>query len=313
MGRLSGYASGGGLNSDEAAYLRQAVSRFFPTDPQMSQNSIATWVNDQGGRTATGGLWRGETLVRTLSNPKMAGLDADGNPIEGFGETVLAQGEYHRLMARFKERQAQPAPRRDSYEYLLTQGLSDCGECGYDISGARVSADAGPGYRCLPPTETRHSCGKVRMNADRLEPAVAEQVLADLLRPGVHAKLLRLQEDAREELSRLREHIDGAEDRFAALKSMRKSMVPQAYKAAAQATKDDLKACLVRVRFLGQLTKVPLSDVNDIVSWWNSAPRGSQRGLVMLSVTKVHVLASGGGRNHDPHSRIRIDWRTSTS
>ncbi|MFD8983922.1 recombinase family protein [Streptomyces sp. NPDC059564] len=309
MARLSGYANGGGLNPGEAAFLRRAASRFFATDPQESRNAIANWLNDQGHRTALGGLWRGETLTRTLSHPKMAGLDADGEPIEGFGETVLTPDEYRNLMGNFADRSTAAAPPRDSYEYLLTQGIADCDDCGHDLSGARVNAEAGPGYRCLPPTRTRKSCGKVRMNADRLEPAVAEEVLADLLRPGVHEKLLGLQQDARDELMRLHAHIEGAEDRFAVLKSMRKSMVPEAYKAAEKATNDDLKASRARVRYLEQLTDVPISDAHDIVKWWKSAPRASKRGLIRLAVTKVHVLPSGGGRGHDPHSRIRIDWR----
>ncbi|MFE2524796.1 hypothetical protein ACFXEL_11220 [Streptomyces sp. NPDC059382] len=311
MARLSGYLNGGGLNPTEAAFLRRAASRLRLTEPQESANAVANWLNDEGHRTALGGLWRGETLMRTLSNPKMAGLDADGQPIPGFEETVLTPDEYRDLKASRTER-GSAAPPRDSYEYLLTHGIAGCGECGYDVSGARVNAAAGPGYRCLPPTQTRRSCGKVRMNADRLEPAVAERVLADILRPDTHEKLLRIQKDAREEVVRLRAHIEGAEQRFAALKAVRTSMVPQAYKAAEQATKDDLKACRARVRFLEQLTDVPISNVDDIVSWWNSAPRASQRGLVMLSVTKVHILASGGGRGHDPHGRIRIDWRTTT-
>ncbi|MDJ0383255.1 recombinase family protein [Streptomyces sp. G-G2] len=310
MGRLSGYANGGGLNSREAAFLRRAASRLFVTDPQESANAVANWLNDEGHRTVRGGLWRGETLLRTLTNPKMAGLDADGKPIEGFGETVLTPAEYSELKQNRLDRTS-AAPPREAFEYLLTQGIADCDECGYDVSGSRVNADAGPGYRCLPPTQTRKSCGKVRMNADRLEPAVAEQVLADLLRPGVHEKLLQLQKDAAEEVERLRTHIEGAEDRFAVLKSLRKSMILEAYKAAEKATKDDLKACRTRVRFLEQIAGVPLADVHDIVAWWMSAPRASQRGLVLLAVTKVHIKASGGGRGRDPHGRIRIDWRAS--
>lgn len=313
MARLCGYANGGGLNPDEAAFLRRAASRFFATDPQESRNAIANWLNDQGHRTVLGGLWRGETLTRTLSHPKMAGLDADGEPIEGFGETVLTPDERQALMENFAGRTTEAAPPRDSYEYLLTQGIADCDDCRHDLSGSRVNAEAGPGYRCLPPTRTRHSCGKVRMNADRLEPAVAEEVLADLLRPGVHEKLLRLQRDASDELVRLRAHIEGAEGRFTVLKSMRKSMVPEAHKAAEKATNEDLKAARARVRFLEQLTDVPISDVHDVVKWWNSAPRASQRGLIRLAVTKVHVLSSGGGRGHDPHGRIRIDWRAGLS
>ncbi|MEV7579059.1 recombinase zinc beta ribbon domain-containing protein [Streptomyces erythrochromogenes] len=314
MARLCGYANGGGgLVHAEAAFLRRAASRFLIADPPESRNGIANWLNDQGHRTALGGLWRGETLARTLSNPRMAGLDSDGEPIEGFGETVLTPDEFLRLLRIFTDGATAAAAPRVAYEYLATQGIADCGSCGYDMSGARVNADAGPGYRCLPPTQTRKSCGKVRMNADRLESALAEEVLADILRPGVHEKLLRLQLDAAKEVVRLRAHVEGAEERFATLKSMRKSMLPQAYKAAEAATRDDLKACQARIRFLEQITSVPIADVHEIVAWWMSAPRASQRALVHLAVTKVHVLPSGGGRGHDPHGRIRIEWRTGLS
>ncbi|MFE2149121.1 hypothetical protein ACFXJO_04350 [Streptomyces lavendulae] len=314
MARLCGYANGGGgLIPAEAQFLRRAASRLSVVDPPEAQNAVAEWVNREGGRTVRGGLWRGETLMKTLANPRMAGLDSDGRPIEDFGETVLTPEEYRALLAARSEIRGEPTERRDAYDYLLTKGLSDCDACGYDLSGGRVHSEAAPGYRCLPPTEHRASCGKIRMDAARLEGAVAEEVLADILRPGQHDALLRLQQDARDEAQRLRAHIESSDDRFAALKAMRQQMLLSAYKAAEKATKDDLTAARTRLRFLEQMAGVPLSDVHDVVSWWNSAPRASQRALIMLSVTKVHVVASGGGRGHDPHGRIRIDWRTSAA
>ncbi|MFE5719026.1 hypothetical protein [Streptomyces erythrochromogenes] len=249
--------------------------------------------------------------MKTLSNPRMAGLDSEGSPIEGFGETVLTPDEQQALLEARTVIRGEPAQRRESYDYLLTKGIADCDGCAYDLAGGRVHAEAAPGYRCLPPTEHRPSCGAIRMDADRLETAVAEQVLADMLRPGRHEELLRLQRDAGEEAERLARHIDGAEARFAALKAVRDQMLPDAFKAAEKATKNDVAAARTRLRFLQQIISVPLSDPHDVVAWWNAAPRASQRALILLSVTKVHVLASGSGRGHDPHKRIRIDWRNS--
>lgn len=306
MARLCGYANGGGgLVHAEAAFLRRAASRLSIVDPPESQNTVAEWVNQTGGRTPLGGLWRGDTLMKTLSNPRMAGLDSEGNPIEGFGDTVLTPAEQRGLLEARAAIRGEPVQRRESYDYLLTKGIADCDECGFDLTGGRVHAEAGPNYRC-------QDCGKIRMDADRLEPVVAEEVLADLLRPGQHEKLLRLQHDALEEAERLAAHIKDADSRFAALKAFRDQMVPDAYKAAEKATKDDLAASRARLRFLEQITGVPLSDPRDVVGWWNTAPRALQRGLVMLSVAKVHVLAAGGGAVA-PRSRIRIDWRTSVN
>lgn len=311
MARLCGYANGGGgLVRAEAAFLRRAASRLSIIDPPESQNAVAEWVNQNGGRTPLGGLWRGDTLMKTLSNPRMAGLDREGNPIDGFGETVLTPDEQRALLEARTAIRGEPSQRRESFDYLLTKGIADCDVCAYDLAGSRVHAEADPGYRCLPPTELRPSCGTIRMDAGRLETAVAEEVLADMLRPGRHEELLRLQRDAQEEAERLSLHIEGSEARFAALKAVRNQMLPDAFKAAEKATKDDLTAARTRLRFLEQIVSVPLADPHDVVAWWNSAPRASQRGLILVSVTKVHVLGSGGGRGHDPHKRIRIDWRT---
>lgn len=135
--------------------------------------------------------------MRAILNPLMAGLDKNGEPIEDFGETVLTPDEHQRLNALFAKRRGEQTPPREPFDYLLTSGLSECGRCAFHMQGARVNGDADPGYRCPPPKEGRASCGGVRMNANRLEDAVAEQVLADVLRPGTHERLLEVQEDVR--------------------------------------------------------------------------------------------------------------------
>ncbi|MEV0374566.1 recombinase zinc beta ribbon domain-containing protein [Streptomyces sp. NPDC050636] len=310
MARLSGYASVGVLNPEEAAGHRKAVSMLLARTT--SRAGAVRWLNSNGYRTTLGNEWRTETFVRTVSNPRMAGLDPDGNPLEGYEETVLTVDEYNQLMALFAELSGDQSEAREAYEYLLTSGLSECGQCQHAMTGARVGGDLGPSYRCPAPVDGRPSCGRVRMNADRLEDTVAEHVLADLLRAGAQERLMQVLEDVNAEIVRLREHVATADRRFTELGELhgRGLLVKSAFLAAQKATKQDLKDTRTRLRFLEQIADVPIADVTDFTTWWMTAPRQWQRALIALEVQKVRVLPSGGGRHADPSERIRIDWRT---
>ncbi|MEU7161368.1 zinc ribbon domain-containing protein [Streptomyces chrestomyceticus] len=309
MARLSGYVRPGELHQQEAQGLREGASRLLLDEPV---GTVVRQLTDKGYTNARGNPWASEAFVRAILNPLMAGLDKNGEPIEDFGETVLTPDEHRRLNALFAKRRGEQAPPREPFDYLLTGGLSECGRCTFPMQGARVNGDAEPGYRCPPAKEGRPSCGGVRMNANRLEDAVAEQVLADVLRPGTHERLLQVQEDVRAEVRRLREHVSGAEERFRELGGLygRGLLVRSAFLAAQKATKEDLRQARARLRFLEQIADVPISGVTDFVAWWKTAPRASQRALIALEVSKVRVMPSGGGRHTDPHERIIIDWRT---
>ncbi|UQA93799.1 recombinase family protein [Streptomyces halobius] len=306
MARLSGYQSRGVLHPEEAGALRKATSRLFA-----GQNKAETcrWMNREGYRTTFGNEWVPEVLTRVLSHPRMAGLDSDGNPIEDFGATVLTPDEYRRVLALFAEQRSQQPEAREAFEYLLTDGVAECGSCKHAMVGTRVTGDADPSYRCPPPRARQPSCGRVRMNADRLEDSVTEEVLAELLRPGAQEHLARLLADIQAEAERLKEHIAGAEKRFEELRNMRDVLVEAAYAAAEKATKGDLRQSRNRLRFLEQMADLPVEGVTNLVEWWNSAPRSSQRALVCVEIVKVRVLAVGRGKHRDPSERIEIDWR----
>ncbi|MEU7576804.1 recombinase zinc beta ribbon domain-containing protein [Streptomyces sp. NPDC041068] len=307
MARLTGYLSHrGGLHPQEAAGLRKAASLLFD---QQSRAETCRSINAQGYRTTHGNEWAPEVLARVLSHPRMAGLDDEGEPIEGFGDTVLTPDEYRRLLALFaSQAEQQPAP-REAFDYLLTEGLSECGLCDWNMVGTRVTSGGNPAYRCPPPRPGQASCGRVRINADRLEGPVAEEVLAELLRPGAQERLMSLLEDLRGEAERLRSHVEGAEQRFAKLREMRDVLVPSAYEAAEKATRQDVREARNRLRYLEQLIDVPVAGVSDLVAWWKSAPRTWQRALIGVEIVKVRVLASGRGRHRDPSARLQIEWR----
>ncbi|MCX4666570.1 recombinase family protein [Streptomyces sp. NBC_01381] len=305
---MSGYASDGVLNRPEAAFLRKAASRLFD---RQSQNAVVRWLNEQGHTTARGNQWRREVLIRLFKNPKIAGLDESGQPIEGWDERVLEPEEFRLLLALFAEQSEVRSQPREAYDYLLTRGCAICDNCEFAMIGARVTADAPPSYRCPSPSGDQKSCGRVRMNADRLEDTVAEQVLAELLKPGAVAELEALLRDVEAEIARLRKHIEGAEERFTSIGDLhgRGLMVEAAFIAAQKANKEDLRSSRARLRYLEQITDVPpIGDVKDLVAWWNSAPHARKRALVLLEVEQVWVMPQPEGSG-DPHDRIRIQWR----
>ncbi|MFJ8388019.1 recombinase family protein [Streptomyces sp. NPDC094438] len=320
---MYGYASPGVLAPAEAANLRKAVARLFgePSDagrqpdlPPQSEGAVVSWMNAEGFTTARGNPWRREVLHRLLTNPRIAGLDPSGEPIEGWDESVLTPEQFRRLKTLYDERSAQRAPGREAHEYLLTSGCAVCDNCETAMTGARVHSDAPPSYRCPPPTETVASCGSVRMNADRLEDPVAEQVLAEMLKPGAQERLEALQADVEAEASRLREHIAGADVRFVSIGDLygRGLMVESAFLAAQKANKEDLRASRARLRYLEPMCDLPIGGVHDLVHWWNTVPHTSKKALVLLEIEQVRVLPQPEG-NNDPHNRFRIVWRQSAA
>ncbi|MEU5435401.1 recombinase family protein [Streptomyces sp. NPDC020719] len=327
---MYGYASPGVLAPAEAEALRKAVAHLLGEPPaegqpvrasqsegevvRWSEGEAVRWMNQQGFTTARGNPWRREVLHRLLTNPRIAGLDSAGEPIEGWGESVLTPDQFRQLNALFVERSGQRAPARDAHEYLATGGCAVCGRCETAMTGARVHSDAPPSYRCPPPTETVPSCGSVRMNADRLEDPVAEQVLAELLKPGAQARLEALQADIEAEAARLRQHIGEADARFASIGDLhgRGLMVESAFLAAQKANKEDLRLSRARLRYLEQMTDLPIGGVHDLVHWWTTAPHASKKALLLLEVEQVRVLPQPEGSN-DPHDRIQIVWRQSAA
>ncbi|ANP53556.1 hypothetical protein J2Z21_008367 [Streptomyces griseochromogenes] len=300
MGRLSGYVRDGVTHPAETPKLREAVALFLET---RSDADAAAFLNKQGVTTPRGNEWRREVFHRWSVNPKIAGLDKAGEPIEGWGQRVLEPEVFRRVQETHAERDEQRAKPRDAYEYLLTGGCAVCGECSTAMIGSRAHADAPPSYKC-------DGCGKTRINADRLEDTVAEYVLAELLKPGARERLEALLRDIEAEVGRLREHIAGGDERFAGLKDLYKRglMVETAFVEAKKATEKDLRDTRVRLKHLELMTDLPVGDVHDLVAWWRTASRDAKRGLVLLEIVHVRVSRRGEGGN-DPHARVTIDWR----
>ncbi|MHA7956250.1 hypothetical protein ACX9I7_00635 [Streptomyces sp. L500] len=250
----------------------------------------------------------------------MAGLDADGNPVEG-APWVITPEERAELLALSTTRES-----AEDREYLLTSGNGLCGLCMSALTSSWAGANAV--YRCptASPGEARGTtgadkaeakaapCGKISMNAELLETAVGEQVLAELLRPGAREHLEALLKDVEDEVGRLRPHLVKVERSLAKITSMLRGQVPESARGSMEeaqaATRQDARDTRARLRYLEQIVSgVPKGSVLDYVQWWKGAPVASRRALVALETRAVLVLPGRRGRGADPHDRIDIRWR----
>lgn len=299
MGRLSGYVRNGVVHPQEAPLLREAVMLLFGGD---SEAKATRWLTSKGMLTPRGNEFRREVLHRLLVNPRLAGLDENGEPIKGWDERVLEPDVFRRLQALYTERSEKRGTPRDAHEYLVTGGCAVCDECTQGMIGSRAHAVAPPSYKC-------DGCGRTRINAEKLEDFVAEHVLAELLKPGARERLEQLESDIEAEIARVKEHIAGADERFAGIGDLygRGLMVKAAFDAAQKASKEDLRTSKVRLRHLEQMTDLPIGDVHDLVAWWRTAPFAAKRGLVLLEIERVRVGRAEGSQA--PEKRVLLDWR----
>ncbi|GGW23358.1 recombinase family protein [Streptomyces alanosinicus] len=299
MGRLSGYVRAGMVHPSEAPLLREAVTLLFNG---ASEADATRWLTGKGMLTPRGNEFRREVLHRLLTNPRLAGLDENGEPIEGWEERVLEPEVFRRLQKLFEERSEQRGKSRDAYEYLATGGCAICDECTAPMVGSRAHAEAPPSYKC-------DGCGRTRINAEKLEDFLAEHVLAELLKPEARERLALLERDIEAEIARLKKHIEGADERFASIGELygRGLMVKAAFVAAQKASKEDLRAAKARLKYLERMTDLPIGDVHDLIAWWRTAPYASKRGLVLLEIEHVRVGRAEGSQA--PEKRVLLDWR----
>ncbi|MFF4504791.1 recombinase zinc beta ribbon domain-containing protein [Streptomyces sp. NPDC001401] len=299
---------------EERQVVREAVGRIRAGQ---TQAEAAAWMTAEGHRGTMGGEWTTMTLGRLLDNPAIAGLERDpetGELRETGRERLIEPEEFVWLQENRPSRlgsRRSGQPREDDYEYLLTGGLGECGQCAQQLTGGRTSAGT-PSYRCPTNFEGRGGCGKVRVTASLLEDYVAEHVLGELARPGAQASL----EAAR---ARMAAEADQVRDRIKELEKSRAELAEPyekgqlsrtAFVAADRRIGDSLKSSRARLRYLEQAVYVPLGGVEDLARWWEHAPYRSKRSLVVLMLQKVQVHPARARGVRDVDDRVTLSWHT---
>ncbi|MDX3766345.1 MULTISPECIES: recombinase zinc beta ribbon domain-containing protein [unclassified Streptomyces] len=300
------------VRAQERQVVREAVGRIRAGQ---SQAEVAAWMTAEGHRGTMGGEWTSMTLGRLLDNPAIAGLERipdTGELVETGREGLITPEEFEWLQERPGRRGSVRAaePREGDYQYLLSEGLTVCADCGQRMAGSRTGAGT-PSYRCQSNFEGRGGCGKVRINAPRLEDYVAEYVLGELSRPGAQAELesacKAMAAEAQQAVVRIAS-LEGKRtelaDPYAQGQLSRDSFV-----AADRRIGQELKAERARLRYLEQAVDVPLGGVEDLAHWWEHAPFASKRGLAVLLLEKieVHPARARGVRSVD--DRVTLTWR----
>ncbi len=301
------------VRAQERQVVREAVGRLHAGQ---SQAEVAAWMTAEGHRGTMGGEWTSMTLGRLLGNPAIAGLERDpetGELRETGREALITPDEFRWLQQRPGRPGSvrNPEGREPDYEYLLSEGLSVCGQCGQRMAGARTSART-PSYRCQTNFEGRGGCGKIRITASLLEDYVAEHVLGELLRPGAQAAMEAARAGMASEADQVRGRIADLEKSRTELAEpyTQGQLSRSVFVATDRRIGESIKKERARLRFLEQAVDVPLGGVEDLARWWEHAPHRSKRALVLLLVDKVEVLPARARGVRDVDDRVTLTWRT---
>jgi Recombinase len=312
MPRLYGFddTSRRRLRDDEVGPLRQMVSRALTGN--QSNADIAVWANGEGYRGTLGGEWKDASVGRLFQNPAIAGLryDDDGQLVDAGHPGAVTPEEFKALQARNQGRKtADAAPPHD---YLLVDGASTCGKCTWALQGARTNAGT-PGYRCRPKDKDgRGGCGEVRIDGELLENYVGEYVVAELLKPGIRAQILKAQAAVRSEAKKMEATIKDLEGRRSEAATLygQRQISSDAFVAADREITANLKDTRSRLRYAEQMADFSLGNAKDLVRWWKTAPIASKRAIVRLFLTNVEVFPARarGVRTVEP-GRVVLHWR----
>ncbi|QYX80202.1 recombinase family protein [Streptomyces akebiae] len=313
MPRLYGFddASRRRLRDDEVDPLRQMVSRAL-VDLSVSNADVAVWANGEGYRGTLGGEWKDASVGRLFRNPAIAGLryDDDGELVDAGHPGAITREEFEALLEREKARSTKDA--EPAYDYLLIGGGCTCGKCTQDLGGARTNSGT-PGYRCRPKGKSGHGgCGEVRIDAELLEDHVGENVVAELLKPGIRAQIAKAQAAVRKQVENLKQDIEDLEGRQSELGRLygNREISSEALVAGEREIAANLKAIRSRLRYAEQMANFSLGHAKDLVKWWNSAPTASKRAITLLLLEKVEVFPASarGVRTIEP-GRVVLHWR----
>jgi site-specific DNA recombinase len=174
----------------------------------MGLKAIATWLNERGYTTRTGGLWGNGRVHALLTNPVYAGRqrfnvkDSRTYRLKGASEhvycdapAIIGQQEFDRTQALLKSRNPRVTPPRVVTGPILLTGLAVCATCGGNMtlrSGTSRSGEVYRYYSCnsfLKKGGT--ACRGRSMRMDRLDDLVTQHMAERLLKPERLTGLLR--------------------------------------------------------------------------------------------------------------------------
>lgn len=275
-------------------------------------------LDDRGNPITRPSRITAQSVRSMITNPVVAGFRVyNGRFFKGVWEAILSEDTWHAVRDKLAAPRAVQcinggtyspskalktrAPRR----YLLTAGISQCGECNYRLvaGNKKFRNEARPYYVCHPKTGGR-AC--VAMAADLFENYVIEKMFEKLDNPEF---LAAFDTDSHaQERERITEAIRRVESRRRALATAWGSdeMTDEEWQAARQALgarEQDLRAQLAAI-------PPPTRGVNfaAVKESWPELNLDERQEIVRMLIARVDVRKATPGGRFRPE-RITIVWR----
>lgn len=279
--RCFGYTPAGDLVGSEAQVIRTIVDSVLAGATLKSQVEA---LNRESVATAGGGHWQISSLVRLLTNPRLAGLTnrRDGKPYRA----IITEAEHRELAAQAQARRStrrNPSSRQGGW---LLSGLVECGAC-HGPMWAHSNAHRGRSYRCH-----NTGCGRYQIQAEPLEAYAAERAIAALGDPSRPPLVVEAPAAV------LRRRMQGLDEYRASLDVARaeRAISDAEFEAARKRLKQ--RRALLRAKITEAEQVAPPAPHGDPARWWASASVEARRAVlaslwdsVVVGAPTAHVIA----------------------
>ena len=301
--RPFGYRDGGiDINETEAALSREAATRILEGS---SLRSIARDWNERGIRTTWDKEINETGLKKMLTSPRVVGLRQHQGEIIGKAQwpAILDETTWQQVSTILKD----PSRRgpRPSRSHPL-RGVLQCGLCGTMLTASPSSY--GRRYVC----HSRHGCGKLTINADKVEDYVFDLVLPVADSPVMRDVLRAADTDAAQKAQELVLANSEDENMLSQLSDdhyQERAIDRKTYLQQSQALRkriDERTAELVGLQSHNALDRLG----GGIQSHWDTMSGEDKRLVIQSLVTRIVVskVIKMGRNTFDP-DRLNIEWR----
>lgn len=312
------------LHATEAPLLRTALLEMIA---KRRPSAITREWNEKGIRTAQGGMFKPESLVKMARNPRVCGyrmvhvpsdpadpdspkyaavkLDASGKPVIGKWEALITPEQWTALIEIIGDKPKRHATATgSSVRKYLGVGFLRCGKCDFRLRATKdeYSPGRGPGffwYNCPP--KSKGGCGGVKINGPAADEVIGEVVIAKWE-----------QEAADRDTAQQADEWDGAADLtrvyafIQALKARRNTLTPERYYAELTELENEERT-LIQAR--NTFTRRAHQDANrpaDLRADWNTPGKLSledKRGYIEKALTAI-IVAPAEHPGQDAEQRM---------
>lgn len=310
--RPFGYTAQYEPHPTEAPLYREAVDRVLAGERPRAV--CRDWIQ-RGVLTVTGAEWRLSNFVRMLRAPSHAGIrEHHGRLIDGTWEPLVERERWERMQALLHSPSHQGYSRTVTKHFLT--GILFCQRCTRPMAGAKTRQVSGGRYNGREPVVYRcrpehHGCGRVSINAERVEAIVKERFL-HVASTATFASLVAGRSVGKGDatLTRLRED-ESALAQLTKDHYVERSITRPAFMAAKDALDERI---LVARRTLAQeasaVAAAPLGDPDALRQEWDARGVAWRRSVLEACVQRIVIDPAPAGKRGPSwwSDRVHIEW-----